>query len=115
MPAEAGGNGVERRSGPDEASRLVGRTVPKPCRDDHSFHAAIVGQPLLGGIRTAADPPRGELRIALGYVKMFTARAATRRMASAEIVDSKSIASFARRVSGIASVGLNAIEFVNET
>ena len=49
------------------------------------------------------------------YLKMFTARAATSRMQTAEIADPASIMSFARRVSGIASVGLNAIEFVNET
>ena len=51
----------------------------------------------------------------LRHVRMFTARAATRRMVIAETDDSISISSFARRVSGIASVGLNAIEFVNET
>ncbi len=33
----------------------------------------------------------------------------------AETADSASISSFAQRVSGIASVGLNAIEFVNDT
>ena len=46
---------------------------------------------------------------------MFTARAAQRRMVIAEADDSSSISSLARRVSGIASVGLNAIEFVKET
>jgi hypothetical protein len=46
---------------------------------------------------------------------MFTARAATRRTVSDETADSESMSIFARRVSGIASVGLNAIEFVNET
>jgi hypothetical protein len=49
------------------------------------------------------------------YLKMLTERAATRRTLSAETLDSESISIFARRVSGIASVGLNAIEFVNET
>ena len=34
---------------------------------------------------------------------------------SSEIVDSMSISCFAVRVSGIVSVGLNALEFVNET
>ena len=45
---------------------------------------------------------------------MFTARAVTSRMLTAEIADSESIKSFAQRLSGIASVGLNAIELVNE-
>ena len=49
------------------------------------------------------------------YLMMFTARAATRRIATAEKADSMNMASFARRVSGIASVGLNAMELVNET
>ncbi len=49
------------------------------------------------------------------YLMMFTARAATRRIATAENADSMNMASLARRVSGIASVGLNAIELVNET
>ena len=46
---------------------------------------------------------------------MLTARAATSRIVTEEIADSESISCFARRVSGIASVGLKAIEFVNET
>ena len=46
---------------------------------------------------------------------MFTARAATSRMATAETEDSTSMSSFALLVSGIASVGLKAIELVNET
>jgi hypothetical protein len=45
---------------------------------------------------------------------MFTARAATSSTVVAEIADSASISIFARRVSGIASVGLNAIALVNE-
>jgi hypothetical protein len=50
----------------------------------------------------------------VSYLKMFTARAVTSRMLIAEIPDSDSISSFAQRLSGIASVGLNAIEFVKE-
>ena len=49
------------------------------------------------------------------YLKMLTARAVTSRTVMAETADSDIISSFARRVNGIASVGLNAIEFVNET
>jgi hypothetical protein len=51
----------------------------------------------------------------LPYLKMLTARAATSRTVTAETADSDNISIFARRVSGIVSVGLNAIEFVNET
>jgi hypothetical protein len=43
---------------------------------------------------------------------MFTARAATMRIVTAATAASIAISPFARRVSGIASVGLNAIEFV---
>ena len=49
------------------------------------------------------------------YLKMLTERAATSRMLTADTPDSESISIFARRVSGIESVGLNAIEFVNDT
>jgi hypothetical protein len=43
---------------------------------------------------------------------MFTARAATRRRVIAESVASAAIKVLARRVSGITSVGLKAIELV---
>jgi hypothetical protein len=43
-------------------------------------------------------------------LKIFTARAATRRIVTDEIDDSSSIKSFAPRLSGIASVGEKAIE-----
>lgn len=46
---------------------------------------------------------------------MFTARAAIRTTASNDTDDSTSISIFARGVSGIVSVGLNAVAFVNET
>ena len=49
------------------------------------------------------------------YLKILTERAATSRMLSAETADSESISIFALRVSGSASVGLNAIELVNDT
>jgi hypothetical protein len=57
-----------------------------------------------------------ENRLSRGtYLKMFTARAVTSRMLTAEMADSDNISSFAQRLNGIASVGLNAIEFVNDT
>jgi len=46
---------------------------------------------------------------------MLTARAATSSTVSDESADSAAISSFAQRLRGIASVGLNAIELVNET
>jgi len=49
------------------------------------------------------------------YVRIFTARAATSRTVSAESVDSAAISALAGRVSGIASVGLNAVAFVSAT
>jgi hypothetical protein len=64
---------------------------------------------------TAAAPSGSRSTSFDNYLKMLTARAATSRTVSDEIDDSESIRSFARVVSGIASVGLNAIEFVNET
>lgn len=63
---------------------------------------------------TASSLRRGGSEGKRAYLKMLTARAVTSRMLSAETADSVSISAFARRVSGIASVGLNAIEFVNE-
>ena len=49
------------------------------------------------------------------YARMFTARAATRRTVIAESVDSAAINALAGRVSGIVSVGLNAVAFVSDT
>jgi len=46
---------------------------------------------------------------------MFTARAATRRIVTADRMDSAAISRLAGRVNGIASVGLNAIELVRDT
>ena len=48
------------------------------------------------------------------YARMFTARAATSRSVIAASIDSAAIRVLARRVSGIESVGLNAIELVRE-
>ena len=46
---------------------------------------------------------------------MFTARAATRRTVTAESIDSAAINALAGRVSGITSVGPNAVAFVSDT
>lgn len=50
-----------------------------------------------------------------GHRKMLTARATTITASARLIADSMSISIFAQRLSGIASVGLNAVAFVNET
>jgi len=47
-------------------------------------------------------------------LKIFTDRAATSSTVTADTADSVIISDFAQRVRGIASVGLKAIEFVNE-
>ena len=98
---------VRLHGGHDEARRLsgVGRPRPAGCsregdgEEDPSPHRA---QASGHSLRTR-------------YLKMFTARAATSSTTSAESVDSNSINSFAQRLSGNVSVGLKAIEFVNET
>jgi hypothetical protein len=46
---------------------------------------------------------------------MFTARAAMRRIVIPDSADSAAMSRLAERVSGIASVGLKAIELVSET
>ena len=76
------------------------------------YYADLDSDPFVG-----ADLPSARRRVGLtaDYLKMFTARAATSRIVSAESADSKSIKSFASRVSGSTSVGLNAIAFVNAT
>ena len=51
----------------------------------------------------------------LSHPRMLTARAATIRTVTAAISASKPMKSLARWVSGIASVGLKAIEFVTAT
>ena len=53
-------------------------------------------------------------RAVRGYGRMFTARAVTSSTVSAESVDSAAISSLAGRVSGIASVGLNAVALVSD-
>jgi hypothetical protein len=49
------------------------------------------------------------------YVRMFTARAATRSTVTAASVDSAAISALAGRVSGMASVGLKAVALVSDT
>ena len=49
------------------------------------------------------------------YRRMFTARATTITASVRLIADCTSISIFAQRLSGIASVGLNAVAFVNDT
>ena len=55
------------------------------------------------------------VRARMNQRRMLTARPATSTTVITEIADSESINRLARLVSGIASVGLNAMAFVNET
>jgi len=90
---------------------------PPPQAARESTHAAAIAakrkvrRPLIQAKNMRLAEP--VLRV-LRYLKMLTARAATSSTVAAETDDSTSIITFARRVSGIASVGLNAIAFVNE-
>jgi hypothetical protein len=63
------------------------------------------GEPGTGMCPGALDSP---------YFKMFTARAMTSATVINEIADWTSIVSFAQRDSGMTSVGLNAVAFVND-
>ena len=65
------------------------------------------------GWRSAAEVANALLQE--GGVRMLTARATTSTRVTTEISDCVSIVSFAQRVMGITSVGLNAIAFVNDT
>ena len=58
------------------------------------------------------DEPRP---LVIRYLRMFTARATTITASDRLIADCTSINIFAHRLSGSASVGLNADEFVNDT
>ncbi|HYZ88661.1 MAG TPA: low temperature requirement protein A, partial [Myxococcales bacterium] len=111
------------------ATRLV--TVQGPHRRGAGLKLTAAGgdrRAARGGVRAVAARarrgPRGRprgvrvrraVRLDGRYLKMLTARAATSSTTRTEIADSNSMRSFAQRLSGIASVGLNAIEFVNET
>jgi hypothetical protein len=96
-------------------------TPPRPPRAPPAanivHHFPVCPENAETGAREPERGIRGLSRSAarVGYSKMLTARAATSRMASEEIADSASISSFAQRLSGIASVGLKAIELVKET
>ena len=70
----------------------------------------------LNGAADHGERPKGDRHPGslVAHERMFTARAATRRIVIAESVDSAAINVFAGRVSGIESVGLKAIEFVND-
>ena len=55
------------------------------------------------------------VRVLTDYASTLTAWAAMSSTVTAEIADSRAINAFARTERGIASVGLNAIEFVSDT
>lgn len=74
----------------------------------NTVKAAARPQHLLGDRRHVRSP-RG------GYPRIFTARAATSATVIREARDWIIISTFAHSVSGMVSVGLNAVAFVNET
>ena len=68
---------------------------------------------------TPREQPRGRLSAAAvelvsRYLRMLTARATTMIARSRLAADSTSMSIFAQRLKGIASVGLNAVAFVND-
>ena len=98
--------------------------LPEPAADgpDHGVEAGAVA-----AAGEHPDPHRaaslasvrgrrfGTVGAGAGQARMLTARAATSSSVTSETVDWISISCFAVRVSGIVSVGLNALAFVNET
>jgi len=101
--------GVERRPSPDPAVRWSLRRAD--CTDLVACAYREVRSVELGhSPAAAARPRRGRL-----YLRMLTERAITRATVTRATADWASIASFAPRVSGIVSVGLNAVALVNDT
>src|SRR5579871_4796732 len=95
-----------RRSEEDSRADVAGSTEPGDSRRSKLQVRWEVADPLLA---------HGQASVGRRYLKMLTARAATSSTVSDESADSAAISSFAQRLRGIASVGLNAIELVNET
>src|SRR5262249_31153577 len=97
--------GPEDREGVGNRRRLRVLDLPKQHPRDPMCVKNRIATRILFSVRTAPD----------GYLKMFTARAATRSTVIEEGADSAAIRSLAHRLSGIESVGLKAIELVKET
>ena len=95
QPAEAMRRALEGRRFPGDAGARASRR-PWPA-------GGSSGRRALGLAGRGYDP------------STLTARAATSRIAATEIVESSAISVFAPRVSGIESVGLNAIPLVSAT
>ena len=93
-------------SAPRHASSNSQRQAPQQQPARHEATTSTFAAPERGW------PARG--RASSPYGRMFTARAATSRTVIAESIDSAAISALAGRVSGIVSVGLNAIEFVSD-
>ncbi len=100
---------VHRHLGPLRAAGVAradagdGRATPPRSRRPRSWP----GSKRTGWSERSRRSPR--------YRKMLTARAMTSATVTIEIADCASIVSFAQRVMGMTSVGLNAVAFVNET
>jgi hypothetical protein len=100
-----------------DAGSGISQWVPVECslRHDQRMRAHVQGE----SSPRCVDPDRRVSRLSRAqpspYCKMFTARAMTSATVITEIADCVSMISFAQRVMGITSVGLNAIAFVNDT
>lgn len=106
-PLQASEVGMQIVAEPVQRDVDDGRVERGPCRTRNGS-----GQhPLAGRILQAKLPRlRGHAR----YLKMLTARATTSATVTSEITDCNSMVNLAQRVSGITSVGLNAVAFVKE-
>lgn len=82
------------------------------CRSSESIERLSRSMHVL----TGHDPSRSPLLVVARYMlRMFTARAATSPTVRKDAIDSISIRLLMRTLSGIASVGLNALALVNAT
>jgi hypothetical protein len=97
------------RSAIDLGSALA--SIPS-ARGTSTVHAVRLRRPTLD---RSLETRRASLPAASRHLRMFTARATTITARLRLIADCTSMSIFAHRLSGSASVGLNADEFVNDT
>ncbi len=102
---------------PETKRRAVVTQPPLPQRDDAERREGDdVEEPKDLDRYVQGLPPGGECSNSKrSYFNMLTARAATMSASTRLAADSTSINIFAQRLSGIVSVGLNAVAFVNDT
>ena len=101
--------------------RTTGEVVPEASMTPFRQDPRKVGHPddLCVGAQPSVDHPAGVAACWPGppppYFRMLTARAATSPIVSSDTSDCRPISSLARGVSGIVSVGLNAVADVSDT